>query len=248
MTTEELLSKAKLLTVLRTGQKLEPEYVEFMKTHPHYIIRTHEQYNDWICNEHHLTTNFLFKTLLPNLADFMGFEIDWAKYKWVKNITPEGHDISYYEPIDPGHYNIWCFTIDKGVYGEYAILRYSPYVDRYVIQGDFTEEFESVAGITDYHKLVAFPHMTFKITNEWEHNGKKLCISGDSQMIPLIPFLATIYNEVWFMDSRRDNVSLKKNWENVVFDDVLIAAPIIPIIRLENWIYPFEKFTMYNLK
>ena len=63
-------------------------------------------------------------------------------------------------------------------------------------------------------------------------------------MIPIIPFLATIYKEVWILDNRDKNTSTCHPWiDDVKFDDVLIAAPLLPGTCPCP---PLERFTVNN--
>ena len=260
MTIEEILAKAKLLCVMHPNESLTDDRFEFSKTHRSLIIKTMDQYSDWglakngifngkPLNEHHLTTNFLFKTLLPNLATLLNFEIDWSKYKYVsRTYTDEDgktYDLSTYEPIDPGDYNVWCENINNGIFGNFEILKYNSYISIWYAKGLFQKQFPYIESLSPYHKLYAFPHINSKVLNRTEdNNGRTLLISGDSQMIPIIPFLATIYKEVWVLDNRTGDEHSCHPWiDNVEFDDVLIAAPLLP----GDWpCPPLERFTVNN--
>lgn len=260
MTTEEILSKAKLLCVMHPDEKMTEDRFEFSKTHKSLIIKTMDQYSDWnnaekgvfagkSLNEHHLTTNFLFKTLLPNLATLLDFEIDWNKYKYASNIYTnedgKSFDISTYEPIDKGYYNVWCNDINNGIFGNFEVLKYNSYISLWYAKGLFQKQFPYIESLSPYHKLYAFPHINSKISNLTEdNNGRILLISGDSQMIPIIPFLATIYKEVWVLDNRTGTAKSCHPWiDDTEFDDVLIAAPLLP----GEWrVPPLERFTVSN--
>lgn len=260
MTTEEILAKAKLLCVMHPNERLTDDRFEFSKTHKSLIIKTMDQYSDWNnaeksifkgkpLNEHHLTTNFLFKTLLPNLATLLNFEIDWSKYKYAsRTYTDEDsktYDLSTYEPIDKGDYNVWCKDINDGIFGNFEILKYNAYISMWYAKGLFQKLFPCIEMLSPYHKLYAFPHANSKILNLTEdNNGRTLLISCDSQMIPIIPFLATIYKEVWVLDNRTGTAKSCHPWiDDVKFDDVLIAAPLLP----GTWhCPPLERFTVDN--
>ena len=260
MTTEEILAKAKLLCIMHPDEKITEDRFEFSKTHKSLIIKTMDQYSNWnlpqnsifegkSLNEHHLTTNFLFKTLLPNLATLLDFEIDWSKYKYVSNIYTDADgrsfDLSTYEPINRGEYNVWCWDINNGIFGSFDMLKYNIYVSVWYSKGLFYEQFPFVESLSPYHKLYAFPHVNSKIINLTDdNNGKTLLISGDSQMIPIIPFLASIYKEVWVLDNRTKKASSCHPWiDDIEFDDVLVAAPLLP----GTWpCPPLERFTVAN--
>lgn len=260
MTTDEILTKAKLLCVMHPNEKLTNDRFEFSKSHKSLIIKTMDQYSNWNfpkncilsglpLNEHHLTTNFLFKTLLPNLAVLLNFEIDWSKYKYVSNIYTDADgrsfDLSTYEPINQGEYNVWCNDINNGIFGNFEVLKYSSYISIWYAKGLFQKQFPCIESLSPYHKLYAFPHTNSKILNLTKNNnGRTLLISCDSQMIPIIPFLATIYKEVWILDNRDKNASTCHPWiDDVKFDDVLIAAPLLPGT---DPCPPLERFTVNN--
>lgn len=258
MTTEECLEKAKLLCIANPDLPISNDRKEFTENHGSLIIRTFDQYSTWSYaknsvigkapyNEHHLTTNFLFKTLLPNLADFLGFTINWKEYHYVERIhTDEDgatYDLSTYEPNDPGHYSVWSFPINNGFLGNFETLKYNGVVSTWVIRGLFQGSFTRMEELSAFHKLYIFPHMNSKIVNLTDnHNNKRLLVSGDSQMIPILPFLGTIYEEVWMLDNRHApykgtnaineslfaDLSIQPFIAEANFDDVLIAAPLLP--------------------
>ena len=88
-------------------------------------------------------------------------------------------------------------------------------------QENFNKKIKNTGLLTDYHKLFVFPHSCSVIKNLYKSNNRKLLISGDSQMIPLIPILCTIFEELYYFDSRTDK-SFKRILGNVNFDDILI--------------------------
>ena len=92
-------------------------------------------------------------------------------------------------------------------------------------------------GDTDYHKLFSYPHMCSKVTNNTINSDKKLFISGDSQMIPSIAFLASHFKEVYYFDNRTSK-SFKGIIESNDYTDVLFAIGNNDI----------QKYTQENLK
>lgn len=77
---------------------------------------------------------------------------------------------------------------------------------------------------TEYHKIVPFPHSSFKIVNLSLKNNKKILISGDSQMLPSIVPLTSYFKEVWYYDNRTEpHMNLEDTYKNENFDYVIIA-------------------------
>ena len=92
--------------------------------------------------------------------------------------------------------------------------------------------------VTEYHKVCPFPHSCFKIVNLSMKEGKKILISGDSQMIPSIIPLTNYFKEVWYYDNRTDpHVSYEKTYQDTNFDYIVIAL-------YKN---TFEKYITKNL-
>ena len=75
--------------------------------------------------------------------------------------------------------------------------------------------------ITEYHRLYKYGHECSRLINKIINSNRKLFISGDSQLIPDIPFLSCFFNEVWFFDNREKDI-LKDKYSEYDFSDVLI--------------------------
>ena len=223
MDIKKALDKSVLLYIMYVGEDPDPERMVFACNHPHLILRTSDQYKEWPCNEHHITTNFAFNTLLPNLADLLKFQYNPEDYVW-KNVNvmvgQKTFDISRLVAKEPGLYHVKCFTIGNEFTTDFSGLGNTS------VAPDLTGIPEFSEGQSAFHKMYVFGHLCSKVENMGKNNGRRLLISGDSQMIPLIPILSCIYKEVWYLDNRRYDFSMKFILDKEEdFDDVLIAAP-----------------------
>ena len=90
---------------------------------------------------------------------------------------------------------------------------------------------------TPYHHLYTFAHSCSRIVNLTNRNGRRLFISGDSQMVPSIRTLACLFEEVWYFDNRTDK-EIKDVYKDVEFTDVLI----------ELYMGDIRRYTDTNLK
>ena len=70
-----------------------------------------------------------------------------------------------------------------------------------------------------FHRLYKGGHRCSRIINETIDNDRKILISGDSFMIPLVPILACYFKEVVLMDNRTAK-SQAEYFENIDFDIV----------------------------
>ena len=189
-------------------------------------------------HEHHYTTEYHRNYVLPLLNDLFNFQYNIDDFNLIKTITNKG-DLSYLRPKKDYNYKILCFTTKEIYEGKYETL--------------IQPEFFNNQHIT-YRLLYRFPHMCSRIINLDINNNKKIFISGDSQMVPTIPVLASYYKEVWYFDNRtgwKYNLTTNNNemifnkiipfsqyYKNTKFDDVLI----------ELYVNDFSWYTDVNLR
>ena len=197
-------------------------------------ILSNDRYDNWPMNEHHFTTRFMHKTILPNMCELLECDVPYDKLVWAQLTSPDGYDLSRYKiKDDRRRFNVWSFTYNIGLTGPAKVLE----CNDYVINLNWPNLQDMM---TEYHKMYLFPHTCSKVTNlNKDNNGKRLLISCDSQSIPLIPILSLIYKEVWVFDNRYQNLSFKEELEKVQFDDILL---------LVGYTYLPDKYIVDNLK
>ena len=220
------------------------EFKEFIRTYNPYIMVTNEgdtYGKNYINNTHHYTTKFHRESFLPYLSNILHFDINWDDYKVVERydyIEEQKFDISFLKPKQDGKWYIGCYSKNIGYQTTFGGLMFNDLCEHYLSAGSWMATSHTHMPITGFHKLYAFPHECSKIINlNTNHNNRRLLISGDSQMIPDIPFLATIYKEVWYLDNRIPNAfSMKKYIENESFDDLLIVIGHYPTFSIKKYL------------
>ena len=173
-------------------------------------------------NEHHYTTEYTYKYVLPLIAELLSFKFDMNDFDLIDCKQPEW-DISYIVPKQKYEYEIFN------------------YVKRTHLSCDYTGLFKPIFETTHtYRELYRYPHQCSSILNKTLQSERRLMISGDSQIIPSINPLTNYFKEVWYFDNRTgyykgkgDNeltfhkdefVSYSDFYKNVEFTDVLIQC------------------------
>lgn len=237
MTKEEILNKAKYIQFPLVNNSYKEDYKELINNIERLpIIKEHSVlYDDITGDEHHYTTEYTYKYVLPiinNLLNF-GFNINdfnIKEYKIIENNIES--DLSYLVPKNKYTFKLYSFLRDK----EFDFEFDGGLVFNYNLRPD-----------GKYRDLFVFPHQCSRIINNEINNDKKLFISGDSQIIPSISILACYYKEVWYFDNRtgkegnfinkENTTKYSDNFKDVIFDDVLI----------ELYSNPIEWYTEINL-
>lgn len=160
--------------------------------------------NDTDLNRHHCTLKSNYESILPKINERMqfGFSPD-DFYKIAYQV--DGKENAYFMlPKNDKHFTVDLpdEKYDGGFLSLIAIHRGG---------GEFT---------TNYHRLFIGAHRCCRILNKGENNSKKLLVSGDSMMIPLIPIMAYYYKEVVFLDNR-GGYSFRDYFKGRTFDDAV---------------------------
>ena len=164
-------------------------------------------YKGWALNDHHLTTEYHRKYTLPKLNEIFNFNYNEDDFILKENII-NGHDISNLWPKQELIFDVNGFMEEETIINTHF---------NSLVSCNLTEK-----NLTDFHKLYRYPHQCSRIINKTITNDRSLFISGDSQMIPNIAILACYFKEVWYFDNRKNGKSLKKEYENKEFSDILI--------------------------
>lgn len=215
------LSKAKVLVLPDINGNINESIKEYIKDKEYVFFNIKNpkiRYCDYPANEHHYTTRFHREAIFPALKDLLNFDYkpnDYDIATKIVNKNGKQFDLSYLIPKDPKY----KFEV-KGLDCE---VEYTSDFNGLLGNDKYVEKLKRTGVITEYHKLYAFPHSCSIVKNLYKHNGRKLLISGDSQMIPSIPVLCTIFEEVWYFDNR-SSMSFKELLESQRFDDILIEA------------------------
>lgn len=165
-----------------------------------------EMYDNWKLNNNHYTPIYHRKNVITTLCQLLDINFKEDDFILVERKT-DGFDTSYYRPKKEYTYEIFGFDLNEH-------LDNASFDDLITCNINKRE-------ITGYHKMYRYPHMSSRIINKTIDSNRKLFISGDSQMIPEIPFLSCFFNEVWYMDNRGD-MHLANKYKDIDFSDVLI--------------------------
>lgn len=169
------------------------------------------RYKGMNSNEHHFTTEYHNKYVLPFYAKLFGikYSSDWVLTKKIAKQGKKEFDLSYLAPKKDKSFHIRCLGKKCEYDCKFSGLLYNARV-------------KNVTWITPYHELYCLPHLCSVVYNKSENNGKKLLLIGDSQSVPDIAFLAYYFKEVWYIDNR-DGISVTGELNSHSFDCVLFA-------------------------
>lgn len=201
MTKEEILSIAKSIEFPQDGKRYHHKVDKPLPETDAML------YKGWSLNDHHFTTEYHRRFVLPTLEELFHFGYKEEDFKLVEKMY-EKFDISYLIPILDKKFTAECYTC-----GEKSDIL------------DFGGLFgwgNKKAGITDYHRLYKYGHECSRVINLSDNSGRIIFVSGDSQMIPSIPVLCYYFKEVWYFDNRYAR-SFADNFKDVNFSDCLIA-------------------------
>lgn len=211
MTLQEILDKA-IYVQFPFRKNTFKEYPEINEHQVHRFSTNETRYDGMKKNEHHFTTAYHYKYVTPKLLELLGYTFNENDFTLKKNIINENgvkYDLSYLMPKKDYKFSVTSFNHD---------ITYNCSFDGLM----FNNQVKGFTWITPYHKLYALPHECSRVKNKTLRNGRKLLISGDSQMIPEIPILACYFEEVWYFDNRED-LSFKDILEKQNFTDVIFA-------------------------
>ena len=178
-------------------------------------------------NEHHYVFDYSYKFVLPLLGQLCNFKFnknDFILKVNRKTFNEKTYSFSYLIPKQKYKYKVTSFEYGTSFIGEADKLMFNPDIAK--------------TWATEYHKIVPFPHSSFKIVNLSLKNNKRILISGDSQMLPSIVPLTSYFKEVWYYDNRTNpHINYEDTYKNENFDYVIIAL-------YKN---PYKKYTEGNL-
>lgn len=231
MNKQEILNKAKYIQFPLVNNSYNEDYKKSISNiHRLPIIKDEPVlYDNLIGDEHHYTTAYCIKYVLPLINKVLNFGFDENDFDLKKYYFDENgikNDLSYLIPKNKYTFKLYSFLRDKEFNFEY--------------DGGLVFNF-NLRPEGKYRDLFVFPHQCSKIVNNELQNDKKLFISGDSQIIPCISVLACYYKEVWYFDNRtgkegnvidkEKTISYEETYKDVEFDDVLIELYSNPL----NW-------------
>lgn len=156
-------------------------------------------------NEHHYTTEYTYKYVLPVLDGILNFGYDTNDFRTVPLVLDSG-DLSYIVPKKDIEYTVTCFTENESVSGGYLDM-FEPVF------------FENPS----YRPLYRYHHRCSRIVNHTTKSGRVLMISGDSQMVPSILPLSNYFKEVWYFDNRTGWIRNRKTNEYEFLENKFIS-------------------------
>lgn len=204
MTIQEIISKA----IFIQFPKNRLSYHEYNIDNVHKLpLPGDMMYYTWPLNNNHFTTEYHRKYVLPLLNELFNMNYNESDFHLVERHYNE-HDISMLYPNKEYSFDVYSLEFDEKHYNvPFDILVNSCNINHY--------------SITEYHKLYKYPHSSSHIINNTIDSDRKLIVSGDSQMIPIISIIACYFKEVIYLDNGSQK-SLKQYIEEFNPTDVLI--------------------------
>jgi len=186
----------------------------------HHLYSGGETYIGMPVNEHHYTTGYHYKYVVPVVLDLFNIKFDINDYELVpyflrypqSSCPDKYHDMSYLKPKSKQSLHLYDYMCKKGKDMDTLFREWD----------DFDCVYDKDFGYTEYHLFLYCAHSVAKITNKNMPNGKSLLISCDSQMIPSIPILINYFGSITMLDHRY-SVDSRESWMNENFDYALIA-------------------------
>lgn len=244
MTIKELLDKAIYIQFPYINKEYRDRY---RKRKPVKVPKVKDYdplYSDSVHDTHHYTTKYHRRVVLPLLESLYKFGYNKADFDIVKFVKSDG-DYSYMVPKKDMRFDVYRYDLKQP-----KMMKDVGYMDL------FSPTFKDNVNEHRYWGLYRYPHACSRIINKsLPKDGRKLFISGDSQMIPDIPVLACYFREVWYFDNRtgyktsqRDkfgNYTIKwieekhlpcmRHYEKKTFTDVLMQTYCADLERYEKW-------------
>lgn len=204
MKREEIISKAKYIQFPFNNETYRNRYASVDAVRLP-IVDGNVLYSDMPDNnKHHYTTKYTYEYVLPVVADMLGFSFGMNDFNLVEcNMQ---WDISYIVPKREYEYELFCYTKDKHITGNYIELFNPVFFRTYT-----------------YRNLFRYPHTCSRIINKTLESDRKLMISGDSQMIPSINPLTNYFKEVWYFDNRTGYIKNEKTDEFEFHEDKFVS-------------------------
>lgn len=262
MTREEVINNARVLVMPHSdypeNRGLENHNYDLsplIDNHKHIILPNpssldydyHYLHN--ITNEHHFTTQYHYNNTLPALKQLLHFPFKKKDFYLIENkISINGYgDFSFYLPKKQYYYNIFSFIPHYSENNTKVELVMKNFSMTHTELTSVNNPYEICT--TPYHSLFKFAHQSCIITNRniWNNiqnvpNPKRLIISSDSHIIPLIPILSPYYLEIIVFDNRLD-VSL---WDQFRMNERNINDYDVLFLIWDN--NKLEKYTIENLR
>jgi hypothetical protein len=201
-----------------------PRFKEYKNTEnfpedtTYFPIIEKSDYEKYFCNEHHFKPFYHIEYVLPILEEKLQFGYKRSDFTLSEDYDND-NDISYLTPKETHSYNIYDISTDTYIFD----------VDSSYLRHNLTKEGtgNSLYETTKYHQLFTFAHKSCLITNKNVNNDRKLVISCDSQMIPVIPILCHYFKEIWVLD-KRDDYMCYVSLNAINPDDIIIAGGHYP--------------------
>lgn len=149
------------------------------------LLSKPERYYKDIKNEHHWTSTYVWKNIIPMLAKDFSLDIKEDDYNYIEWKTDLG-DFSYHLYKEKQDLTFIDLENNKTLNGDTSILR---------VRKD--EPMWS-----DYHRLYRGAHRVSCILNNSVKTDRVLLINGDSMTVPIIPILANYFKKIICLDNR----------------------------------------------
>lgn len=139
-------------------------------------------------NAHHWTTSYVWKKIIPMIANDYNLSINPDDFELIEFKNDWG-DLSYHKSKISKNFIYHDLENNITLNGNDEILRVS----------------QTENAISDYHRLYRGAHKVTYIENLSIKTNRVLLINGDSMTIPIIPILANYFNKIICLDNRSKN-------------------------------------------
>ena len=214
-----LLEKAKYYLFPSNGRYAN--FKKFPEDLTKFPIIENSMYGTYALNGHHFKPFYHIQYILPILCKDLNIPYDINDFNLIEEFDGNA-DVSFLESKNKFTFDLYDLFDDKQYENvDSSFLRTCNVND---------------ATLTKYHKLFCFPHRCGRIFNKTIETNRRLVVSCDSQMIPIMPVLACYFKEIWHLDNRGN----KKIVENIDVDKI---SDVIIVGGFNNE----EKYTITNL-
>lgn len=150
-----------------------------------------ELYRGWPGNDHHWTTETCWNRIIPDLCRDLDVDFNPDDFLCTAYIS-EKWDVTFHTPKERlgNEFQVVKFedpqTVKTGCHQD---------VLRCLYDRDMFSRYQSLFSL--WHKCGTIKNLSMK-------NGRRLLVNGDSEMIPIIPILASYFEEIMYLDNRTE--------------------------------------------
>lgn len=167
-----------------------------------FIIESDDgKYVKYAGNQHHWTTTYCWREVLPTIFEHLGLQFDESLFQKI-NFIWNDCDFSYHQPIQEMKFEVEDFVTKNKISGSYDVLRNINLCPK------------TLHSYSLYHMLFRLAHTSGIIKNISTKSTSRLAVNCDSMAIPIVPILAPFFKETLVIDKRTKNNP--KYWQKLL--------------------------------